>query len=172
MMSYVQIYTGDGKGKTTAAVGLAVRAAGAGKKVFFGQFLKKGDYSEIKGLGLLGEKKPFIQQFGSGRPVTEPLNEDDNIAAERGLTVVEAEMKSGKWDIMILDEFNIVAALGLVGRERLSDFIDQRNIETELILTGRDAPSWLMEKADLISEMKMHKHYFEQGVAARRGIEF
>ena len=168
---YIQVYTGDGKGKTTASMGLIVRALGAGIRVYFGQFLKNHPYSEIKTLEKLAGDKLTIQQFGTKRKVTAPMNEEDNKAALAGIETAEAEMINGKYDLVILDEFNIVANYGLVDEERLKDFVDKKPAGTELVLTGRGAPEWLRERADLVTEMKMIKHYFEAGVPARKGIE-
>ena len=169
---FIQIYTGDGKGKTTAALGLTLRAIGAGKKVYIGQFLKNGDYSEIKTLKKLQGPQLKIEQFGVKRPVTDPMSREDNEAALGGIRKVETEMSDGGWDLIILDEFNIIADMQLVDTERLKTFISNKPEETELVLTGRGAPDWLRKKAGLITEMKMIRHYYNEGIQARKGIEF
>ncbi|MBI9108024.1 MAG: cob(I)yrinic acid a,c-diamide adenosyltransferase [Spirochaetales bacterium] len=168
---YLQVYTGDGKGKTTASMGLTVRALGGGMRVYFGQFLKNNRYSEIKTLEKLAGDALKIRQFGTKRPVLEPMNEEDFKAALAGIEEAEREMESGIWDLMVLDEFNIVAGYKLVKQARLEAFLDKKPEGTELVLTGRSAPEWLIERADLVTEMKLIKHYFDAGVPARKGIE-
>lgn len=168
---YIQIYTGNGKGKTTASMGLIVRALGSGMKVYFGQFLKNHPYSEIKTLQKLAGNQLMLAQFGTTRKVTEPMNEEDNKAALAGIEAAEQEMLGGDYDLLILDEFNIVAGYKLVDEARLKSFIDKKPEGTELVLTGRSAPEWLQARADLVTEMKMIKHYYDAGVPARKGIE-
>jgi cob(I)alamin adenosyltransferase len=171
---YIQIYTGNGKGKTTAAIGLTVRALGNGLRVFFGQFLKEGAYSEIKALKQLqgmAAGRLRIEQFGSGRDVNDPVDERDYTAALSGIETAEAAMNSGNYDLIILDEFNLTASMKLVPEARLKSFLELKPGEMELVLTGRNAPGWLVDRADLVTEMTLIKHYFEKGVAARRGIE-
>ena len=168
---YLQVYTGDGKGKTTASMGLIVRALGSGMRVYFGQFLKNNSYSEIKTLENLAGENLKLRQFGTKRPVNEPMNEEDNAAALAGINEVEQEMINGGWDLIILDELNIVAGYKLVDEVRLKSFIDKKPETTELVFTGRSAPDWLIKRADLVTEMKMIKHYYDAGVPARKGIE-
>ncbi len=168
---YIQVYTGDGKGKTTAAMGLIVRALGAGLKVYFGQFLKNHPYSEVKGLASFPGHNLRHDQFGTKRRVSDPMTEADYEAALKGLETAEREMLEGGYDLVILDEFNIVAGYKLVDEKRLKAFIDNKPEGTELVLTGRSAPDWLIERADLATEMKMVKHYYEAGIPARKGIE-
>jgi len=167
---YVQVYTGDGKGKTTAALGLAIRAAGAGFKVFIAQFLKKGDYSEIKAL----ERFPdliTVEQFGLGRFVRGKPAPEDIEAARKGLETVKKILASGKHQMVILDEANVAAVCGLVSIDDLLAVIEQKPPQVELILTGRGAAPRVIERADLVSEVKAIKHYFNNGVKARVGIE-
>ena len=168
---YIQVYTGDGKGKTTASMGLIVRALGAGMSIYFGQFLKNHPYSEIKTLESLAGSNLKIKQFGTKRKVTDPMNEKDYEAALAGLEAAEEAMLSGEYDLVILDEFNIIAGYHLVEEARLKEFLDKKPKHTELVLTGRGAPEWLKTRADLVTEMKMIKHYYEAGVPARKGIE-
>jgi len=168
---YIQVYTGDGKGKTTASMGLVLRALGSGMKVYFGQFLKNHRYSEIKSFENFPGSSLRIRQFGTKRPVNEPMNEKDYDAALSGIEEAEREMLSGKWNLIVLDEFNIVAGSKLVEEGRLKAFIDKKPKGIELILTGRGAPDWLLKKADLVTEMRMIKHYYNNGVQARKGIE-
>ncbi len=167
---YLQVYTGDGKGKTTAAIGLAVRAVGAGMKVLFAQFLKKGDFSEVKALGCFhGQIR--IMQFGSGRFVRGRPVKDDYLRACEGLKEVEGLMCSGKYDLIVLDEANVALHLGLISLEDMLHFIEKRPVGVELVLTGRNAPKEIRQAADLVSECRLVKHYFSQGVKARTGIE-
>jgi len=190
---YVQVYTGDGKGKTTAALGLALRALGAGKKVMILQFMKDQVYSEHQILPHLSENlkletvgKPYflIKEgsmppeelaqwekkavvFPSGKPPQEYL---DLLA--RGLTRAKEVLTSGEYDLVILDEINVALFFGLITWEQVLDLIEQKDEQVELILTGRGAPPELIARADLVTEMKEIKHYYQtQGVEARRGIE-
>ncbi|MBC8391597.1 MAG: cob(I)yrinic acid a,c-diamide adenosyltransferase [Deltaproteobacteria bacterium] len=167
---YVQVYTGDGKGKTTAAIGLAVRAAGAELKVFIAQFLKMGDYSEIKSLKKFSENIT-VEQFGRGRfRQGKPLPEDVE-SAKRGLEKVTSVMNSGEYDVVILEEANIAVWKGLFPEQDLLDIIDAKPMDVELVLTGRGATSKVIERADLVTEMKRIKHYYYKGVRGRVGIE-
>ena len=170
MKGYVQVYTGDGKGKTTAALGLALRAAGAGLKVYIGQFLKKGDYSEIKALERLAD---FItvEQFGLGRFIKGKPTQEEIRAAGRGLKRLKAMMTSGRYDIIIIEEGNVAVTCGLFPAQDLLSLIAAKPDDVELVITGRNAAAEILEKADLVTEMKSIRHYFEKGVAARRGIE-
>jgi cob(I)alamin adenosyltransferase len=167
---YLQVYTGDGKGKTTAALGLAVRAAGAGFKVYIAQFLKKGDYSELKALERFSELIT-VEQFGLGRFVKGQPGADDIAAARRGLQSVRQVLSCGNHQMVILDEANVAAACGLLSVEDLLAVIEQKPDHVELILTGRGAAQQIIAKADLVSEVKAVKHYFNNGVMARVGIE-
>ena len=170
MQGYVQVYTGDGKGKTTAAIGLAVRAAGAGLTVYIAQFLKSGNTSEIKGLeNFAGRIR--VEQFGTGRFTRGRPTTADIQAAGHGLQRVEQILVSGEVDIVILDEANVAAAIGLISSERLLDLIAGRPQHVEVIVTGRNAGPEIIAAADLVTEMKAVRHYFDQGVRARTGIE-
>ncbi len=191
MDGYVQVYTGDGKGKTTAAIGLAIRAIGAGKKVWILQFMKSRAYSEhnilpqispLLTLETLGkpyfiaeegqlteaEKKSLgdVVFFPAGNPPREYVE-----ACRKGLEKVLFAFSEDQYDIIILDEIIVALFFGLVSREDVEAVLAARPAHTELILTGRKAPDWLMEKADLVTEMKPIKHYFDRGVMNRRGIE-
>lgn len=168
---YLQIYTGNGKGKTTAAMGLALRAAGAGLQVYIGQFVKDMKYSEVR---LMEQVLPqiTIELLGKGCFIDRPPEEGDRQAAQKGLDHVAQLMKSGQYDVMILDEISIAIVCGLIPEENVLALIERRPQEMELVLTGRYMPSSLMEKADLITEMQEVRHYYtEQGVLARDGIE-
>ena len=170
MKGYVQVYTGDGKGKTTAALGLAIRAAGAGFKVYIAQFLKKGDTSEIKALERFSDLIT-VEQFGLGRFVRGKPEAEDIEAARNGLENIQKILFSGKHQMVILDEANVGADCGLISIDDLIVLIDQKPAHVELILTGRGAAPQIIERADLVSEVKALKHYFNNGVKARVGIE-
>ncbi len=170
MKGYVQVYTGDGKGKTTDAFGLSIRAAGAGLKVFIAQFLKKGNYSEIKALKRFSDLIT-VEQFGSGclikgKPATEDIE-----AARKGIEKVKSVVSSGNYKMVILDEANVAVKLGLFPAEDLLYIIADKPEEVEIVVTGRNADQRVIEKADLVTEMKEIKHYFQKGVKARVGIE-
>jgi cob(I)alamin adenosyltransferase len=170
MRGFVQVYTGDGKGKTTAALGLALRAAGAGLKVFIGQFIKMGDYSEIKAL----ERFPDlirVEQFGLGRFVGGKPSPADIAAARAGMQRVREVMASGEYQVVILEEANVAVKYGLIGVQELLGIIIDKPLEMEMVITGRGAAPRIIEAADLVTEMKVVKHYFEKGVRARVGIE-
>ncbi len=170
MRGYIQIYTGDGKGKTTAALGLGLRALGAGLRVSLIQFLKAGESSEIKALRQLAPQV-VIRQFGSGRFVRGHPTDEDRQRASQGLAAAREDLTSGRYDVVILDEINMAGALGLVTTEAVLELLRKRRPQVEVILTGRRAASDWCEAADLVTEMKAVKHYFQNGVSARVGIE-
>lgn len=167
---YVQIYTGNGKGKTTAAVGLAVRCAGAGGKVFFCQFLKKGDSSEWLALQHLKDRI-IHRAFGTGKFIRNEPSVEDRQLARTGMEEARQALCSGVYDLIVLDELLGLLAKELVGIDEIYDLLRLRPPHTELVLTGRNAPTELVEKADLVTEMCEIKHYFQQSVASRKGIE-
>jgi cob(I)alamin adenosyltransferase len=167
---YVQVYTGDGKGKTTAAIGLAVRAVGAGMKVFFAQFLKSGDFSEIKALRCFAKDIDLVQ-FGSGRFVRGRPDRNEFELADKGFEQAKAAVFSGKYDLIVLDEANVAMNLGLIRVTEMLKLIEDRPAHVELVLTGRWAPIEIIEVADLVTECRSIRHYFERGIAAREGIE-
>ncbi|MBD3415388.1 MAG: cob(I)yrinic acid a,c-diamide adenosyltransferase [Candidatus Aminicenantes bacterium] len=168
----VQIYTGQGKGKTTAALGLALRAAGHGLKTYIGQFIKGQKYGELKSLERL---KPLVkvEQFGRNAFIHVNKNPDpqDIQKAEEGLDSCLKAMLSGLFDIIVLDEINVAMYFNLIREENVHDFLDQRPDHVEVILTGRHAPKSLIKRADLVTDMTEIKHYYTQKVSARDGIE-
>ncbi len=170
MKGYVHIYTGDGKGKTTAALGLALRAAGAGLKVFFAQFLKNGTYSEHRALERFSDLIQ-VRQYGRGCFVSGKPKDEDIEYAKKGLEEVKQIIGSGKYDLVVLDEINIAVYFGLIDVDEVLELIRQKPANVELVLTGRRADSRLIEVADLVTEMKEVKHYYKKGVLARVGIE-
>jgi len=170
MKGYVQVYTGDGKGKTTASLGLALRAAGAGLKVFIGQFLKMGDYSEIRALERFSDQIT-VEQYGSGRFVKGRPTAEEIEDGRRGLDRVASALRSGNFDLVIVEEGNVAVRCGLFPIEDLLDLLRSRPEHVELVITGRGAAPELVQQADLVTEMKAIKHYYQKGVRARVGIE-
>lgn len=170
MKGYVQIYTGDGKGKTTAALGVALRAAGAGYRVFIGQFIKEGEFSEIKALRRFDDLIS-IHQFGKGRFIKGAPSREDIESATIGLAKLKEAASSGEYQLVIVDEGNVAVSCQLVPLSELVELIDGRHPDTELIITGRGAQPEVIDKADLVTEMRPIKHYYDQGVSARVGIE-
>lgn len=189
---YVHVYTGNGKGKTTAAIGLAIRALGAGKRVLILQFMKTKVYSEHNilphispNLTLETMGKPFfvvkegtmtaeelakwgndIVVFPPGKPPQEYV-----AVAKKGVDRAKAAVSSGEYDLVILDEINVAMFFELVSWEQVEDIINSKLERVELVLTGRGASPELIERADLVTEMREIKHYYNQGVEARLGIE-
>jgi cob(I)alamin adenosyltransferase len=170
MKGYVQIYTGDGKGKTTAAIGLAIRAAGAGLKVYIAQFMKLGDYGEITTLKRLSDCIT-VEQFGTGRFIRGNPASEDFTAARHGIERVREIFAGRSHQLVILDEANVAASCGLFSPADLLDVVQARPEGVEVVLTGRQAAPELIARADLVTEMKAVKHYYQAGVAARVGIE-
>jgi cob(I)alamin adenosyltransferase len=170
MKGYIQIYTGNGKGKTTAAFGLALRAVGAGKKVFFAQFVKGRVYSEIKAIHNY-LKGIVVQQYGLDCFMYNKPKQEDIDAARMGFLAVSEIILSGKYDVIVLDEANIAIYYHLFSVEELIDLLKRKPGQTEIIITGRYAPDKLIEISDLVTEMKEIKHYYSKGIQARVGIE-
>ena len=170
MKGYVQVYTGDGKGKTTAALGLALRAFGAGLNVYIAQFVKGMDYSELNTLDKLSEHIT-LKQYGRDCFIKKEPQKEDIMAAREGLKEVKEIMGSGKYQLIILDEANIATFYELFSVEELLDLIRNKPEGIELVITGRRADPRVIEAADLVTEMKEIKHYYQNGVVARDGIE-
>lgn len=169
MEGFIQIYTGNGKGKTTASLGLALRAAGAGYKIFIGQFLKSGDYSEIKALKKLDNIE--IEQYGAGRFVKGKPSEEDITAGAAGYKKLTQVLKKGEHDLVIAEEANVAVTCNLFSERELLTLMDIKPDHVELVITGRGATEKIIERADLVTEMKEIKHYYKKGVKARKGIE-
>jgi len=168
----VQVYTGDGKGKTTAALGLALRAAGRGLKVFMVQFLKGRFYGELESAKRLADRITIVQSgLDSFVKKGEPTDEDIRLA-RRGLSLAEKAIRSGEYDIVILDEVNVAIELGVLSVDDVLPLVKDKPTGIELVLTGRYAPSEFLEIADLVTEMKCVKHYYDSGVKMREGIEY
>ena len=167
---YVQVYTGDGKGKTTAALGLALRASGHGMRTYIGQFMKGQQYGELDAL----RDNPCItiEQYGDPRCIRREEVTPEHVAqARRGLERARKAMLVGDYDIVVLDEANMALWFGLLALEEVLAFLDQKPEGVEVILTGRRAPQELIDRADLVTDMREVKHYYTQGVVARKGIE-
>ena len=188
----LQIYTGKGKGKTTAAIGLTIRSLGAGHQVYFLQFMKSLAYSEqevLKGfypkLQLRTTGKPFfvaaegmlseeekaqwgdkVVIFPQGQP---PADYVAMIAEE--FAAAKVEILVMKPDLLVLDEVNVALFFGLISREKIESLLKELPAGTEVVCTGRNAPQWLLDRADLITDMQELRHYYTKGIEARKGIE-
>jgi len=168
----VQVYTGNGKGKTSAAFGSALRALGRGLKVYVIQFIKGGfDYGEL----YVAERLPNLKltAFGRGKFITEtPPSQEDVQLAREAFDLARKVVDSGEYDVVILDEINVVLNLKMIGTDEVVQLIKNKPRHVELILTGRYAPAQIIEVADLVTEMKEIKHPYAQGVPPRKGIEY
>ncbi len=169
MEGYVQIYTGNGKGKTTASLGLAIRADGAGLKVYIGQFLKKGNYSEIKALSKFENIK--VEQYGLDHFIKGKPSDEDIAAGAEGYKKLSEILMQNNHDVVIAEEANVAVMFNLIKEKDLLALIDMKPENVELVITGRGATKKVIERADLVTEIKEIKHYFKQGVKARVGIE-
>ncbi len=167
----VQVYTGDGKGKTTAALGLALRACGCGLKVFLAQFAKGRPSGELYALQRLADLVTVRQYGRESFLVGEPDSEDLRLA-RAGWQEVRRVAARGEQDLLILDEIGIALHYGLVSTAEVLDLLAAKPATLELVLTGRKMPEEILERADLVTEMRQVKHYHERGVQARRGIEY
>lgn len=168
--AYIHLYTGDGKGKTTAAIGLAIRAAGSGKKVFIAQFVKGMHYSEIDTIKLIPNIR--IKQYGRQCFIKQKPTQADLEAAQKGFDEITSIIYNKRCDLLILDEINIALLYQLITVDDLLALLKNKPADMEIVLTGRAAPKALYDIADLVTEMKEIKHYFHCGVKARKGIEF
>ncbi|MDR2089656.1 MAG: cob(I)yrinic acid a,c-diamide adenosyltransferase [Clostridiales Family XIII bacterium] len=166
---YMQVYTGDGKGKTTAALGLALRALCAGGRVYFGQFMKGQNYSELKAVEHFA--RLTLVQFGDPHFVCGKPSPEDIAHARSGLSQIDEALAAGGYDVVILDEANTAMSCGLLSPREVLDVVARRPARTEVVLTGRGAPCEIIEAADLVTEMREIKHYYRAGVEARVGIE-
>ena len=174
MRACIHIYTGDGKGKTSAAMGLALRMAGHGKRVLLAQFLKDGSSGELLAL----EKLPELhclrmeEHFGFFWTLDDAEKEKERVAVQRYFAEILEAVEREKPALLILDESIAAYRLGLIPRERFLDFLDRKPEDLELVLTGRDAPEELKARADYVSEIVKRKHPFDAGIPAREGVEF
>ncbi len=167
---YIHIYTGDGKGKTTAALGLALRAAGYGYKTFVGQFMKGSHYGELAFLKNI--KEIDVEQFGGDKCITiDQVDEKQKNFARNGLNRIKEVLKSDAYQIVVLDEICVTIWFGLIAEQEVIEVLNSKSPNVEIILTGRNASNNLLEHADLITEMQEVLHYYTSGVEARQGIE-
>lgn len=170
MKGYIHLYTGNGKGKTTAAFGLALRAAGSGMRVFIAQFVKGMHYSELEAVKRFPEIA--LKQYGLDCfIVNEPTREDID-AAQKGLQEVTENILNHTADMVILDEICIALHYHLLAEEDVIHLLSRKPEDMEIILTGRYATPGLYDVADLVTEMQEIKHYYQKGIQAREGIEF
>lgn len=166
---YIHIYTGNGKGKTTAAFGIAVRAMLSGKKVYIGQFVKDMEYNETKLKNYFSNIT--IEQLGNGCFINKSPEEHDIISAQKGLKKCADILSNGDFDVVILDEITIALYFKLFEVSDVIIMLKNKHFKTEVILTGRYAPKELIDMADLVTEMVEVKHYYSQGVLSRDGID-
>lgn len=166
----IQVYTGNGKGKTTAALGLALRAAGAGLRVYIAQFMKSGVYSEVQAVKKM--KNITLEQFGKRGFIRRQPVEEDIKLAEQGFKKIERIVSDGNYDVIVLDEINMALHLKLLNVQTVIDLANRVSLKTELIFTGRCAPPEIIRIADLVSRIEDVKHYYKKNLPARRGIEF
>ncbi|RLG20903.1 cob(I)yrinic acid a,c-diamide adenosyltransferase [Candidatus Micrarchaeota archaeon] len=175
----VQVYTGNGKGKTTSAIGLAVRARGSSLNVALLQFLKSYPSGELKSLKKLGV---YVKQYGrpcpalpSGEPdpsCLAPVPDKDKHWALEGLKEARKTIMSGQYDLVILDELNVAVHMGYISIDDVLSLIKEKPKQVELVITGRKAKEELINAADLVTEMREIKHSYQKGMRARRGIEY
>jgi cob(I)alamin adenosyltransferase len=169
---YIQIYTGNGKGKTTAALGQALRAAGRGLKTFIVQFMKNSTYGEVK---IIEQMRNWItlEHYGNDSFVFSNLTagEKDICMAQQAFHRARNAMSSGKYDIVIMDEVCVAIFFALLKTQDVLSLLEEKPEPVELIFTGRYCPQELIERADLVTEMQEIKHYFQKGVTSRKGIE-
>ena len=173
MKGYIHCYTGNGKGKTTASLGLALRSAGHKRKVLIIQFMKGNiEYGELNGVKMLS---PYVvlKQFGRAEFVSKENPEAVDIDfAKKGLEEARKQIKSGNWDVVILDEINVALDFKLIDLTDVLSIIKSKPEKLELVLTGRYAPKEIIETANLVTEMKEIKHYYRNNVNSRKGIEY
>ncbi len=169
---YVQVYTGSGKGKTTAVLGLAFRAMGRGLRTYIGQFMKGRHYSELDAAKAVSGYIT-IEQYGKSGfiHVKEAPDEEDISMAKAGLARTKEAMLSGQYDIVVFDEIITAFSFKLISTEEMLEIINTKPVAVEVVFTGRNAPPELIAAADLVTEMTAIKHYYEKGVQAREGIE-
>jgi cob(I)alamin adenosyltransferase len=182
----IHVYTGDGKGKTTAALGLALRAAGCGLCTYVCQFLKGQEYGELEAVRWLaagapdGSQRPPITIERFGRPTfvhvsadgSNTADEEDVRLARAGLDAARRAMAGGRYDLVVLDEINVALYFRLLTVQEVLEVIDNKPEGLELVLTGRRVPDEILARADYVTEMREVRHPYQQGIKARKGIEF
>jgi len=182
----ISVYTGDGKGKTTAALGTAIRALACGKRVAMVYFDKGGEahYSERQFINAINQEnkksKNQITIHVTGLDRIDPVSgrfrfgvlPEDVAEAKRGSGIIEKIFSENETDLLVLDEINSTTALGMLDEQVVLELINKKPAAMELILTGRNAPQSFIDRADLVTEMTLKKHYFYKGVGAREGIDY
>ena len=169
------VYTGDGKGKTTAALGMCLRAVGYDWKICLIQFVKGSwKYGELKGLKRL---EPNVELHVIGEGFVGIVDDDKSFevhrqAARKGVELALEKITSGQFQLVILDELNVARSLGLVSQDELEKIVGSRSEHLNLVITGRGATDWLLEKADLVTEMKEIKHPYQKGILAQKGVDW
>jgi len=169
------VYTGDGKGKTTAALGMAVRAVGYNWKIGFFQFIKgTWKYGELEGIKKLAPNVD-LEVLGAGFvgivDDDKPIEEHRRVAKE-AVETIRQKISSGVYDLIILDELNVAVSLGLITQDEVESIINIKADDLTLVITGRGALPWLIDRADLVTEMKEIKHPYQKGIPAQKGIDF
>lgn len=166
----IHVYMGDGKGKTTGALGLVVRMAGSGGKTAFIQFMKGWPYSEVRGLSFL----PGVTLVQTGRPdyiYPGHIDPVDFAEAQKGVSAARDALMSGCYDLVVLDEINVAISFGLVALSDVIEMLKQKPLNVEVVLTGRNPPRDLVDLADLVTDMVEIKHPYKNGILARKGID-
>jgi len=167
----IQVYTGDGKGKTTAALGLALRAAGRNLKVLIVQFMKKWDYGELYSLTLI--PNITLKAFGTGKFIFKgKVRKIDYQEAQKAFNLGIEAMQSKNYNLVIFDELNVALYFELLCLSKVVEQLKQKPPEVEVVITGRKAPEEIINIADLVTEMVEIKHPYQKGIPAREGIEY
>jgi len=174
----IHVYTGDGKGKTTAALGLALRAAGHGLHTYVGQFMKGQEYGELQAAKMLGTDdrgRPLLTIAQFGKPTLihrEDASQEDIQLARVGLASALQAMLSGAYEIVVLDEVNVALYFELLTVQEVLAFLDQKPPQVELVLTGRRVPQEIVDRGDYVTVMEEVRHPYQKGIKARKGVEF
>ena len=171
-LGLIQIYTGNGKGKTTAALGLALRACGHGLRTYIGQFLKGRAYGELRGVERLAPLVA-VEQYGLDEWILPgEIGPEQEAAAHEGLARARRALVSIRYDIVVLDEINVALSLGLLPEEAVLELMDGKPPQVELVMTGRGSPRFIIDRTDLVTEMRKVRHPFTRGIGGRPDIEF
>ena len=168
---FIHLYFGDGKGKTTSAIGLAIRALGAGLKVAFFQFFKPGNSSEVKIFKTFYPNLYYASFHHGGFVKDKEISKELKEKILEGYALFKGLLSSKAYDVIILDEFVYALTWNIIDLEEFLEVLKNKPLEIEIVITGREPPLALIEASDLVTEMKMIKHYFQRGVKARWGIE-
>lgn len=174
MAGLIHLYTGDGKGKTTAAIGIAVRAAGSGKRVLFGRFMKGRNSSELTVMQHIPNIRLCLlkKQFGFYHKMREEDKREIRMLHDEMFIDIKEQVFAGKVDLLVMDELTYTVKWNLIDVQALQSFLQNKPPELEIVLTGRDAPQLFYDVADYITQMQCERHPYEKGVTAREGIEY